>query len=393
MQGISVYDRPDRPTIYVAYDCPIRGKRVTESSGIRTDAPQARLAAYSYARERSMSGVTHGQGKDDSQWGNWVEAWLRMRFAKQVKTLTRYLGSWKFLSFWLRENKVLTPRALVYKNMVDYVLWRESQKKRSGRTVRRNTALLDVKVLSRIMREAVRQGFATGNPCFAIGDDMPAEAAKIKEEFTDADIALIRSEFKRREGLGRPSDWMPIAFEIALHQCCRLSATQIPMERIDFERRTIRFHEKGGIVFTVPMHPGIEPLLRRLRDEGRGVTCKLEPFSSRNFSRFLRSIGLAHSFHSTRVTGISRMARAGVPIQQAMAYVHHGDWAVHKIYQRLKPADVQGCHAALVFGPPGGLSGSPQISDAPGSTPTLLPASNTGPQRSALLSPQQLAAG
>lgn len=394
MQGISVYQRSDRPTYYVAYDCPARARRVCESSGIRTDDPRGKLAAYAYAREKSSSGVMHRQSRDISQWGNWVEDWLRMRFAFKARTLTSYLGAWKFLSLWLRENNVPTPRALTYQHAVAFVLWRETQVKKSGRTPGRNTALHNIKVLSRIMREAMRRGYAAGNPCFKLSEDVPAAPVPQKDEFTDDEIARIRAELQRRQGLGRPSEWMPIAFEISLFQSCRLSATQIPMERIDLERGTIQFHEKGDQWFTVPLHPGLRPLLARLKAEGRAVTCTLGQFSSRNFGRVLRAIGLKHCFHCLRVTGITRMARAGVPEQQAMAYVHHGSWLVHKIYQRLKPADVRGCHAALNFSAaPEPAPGWPQTSGAHPATPPPWPVSSSGPQISAPPLPARRAAG
>lgn len=396
MQGISVYERPGRPTFYVAYDCPLRARRVCESSGIKTDDPRGKLAAYAYAREKSSSGVMHGQSRDISAWGNWVEAWLRMRFAGQPLTLTSYLGAWKFLSHFLHEQKIPTPRALTYGHCVNFVLTREKQvKKRSGRKVSRNTALHNVKVLSRIMREAVRRGYSQGNPCFRLSEDVPRAHVAEKPEFTDEQIAAVRAELARPGDRGptRP-EWMAIAFEIALHQNCRLRATQIAMDCVDLVRDTIQFHEKGGQVFTVPIHPGLRPLLARLKAEGRKVTCVLPLLASRSFSRVLRRIGLPHTFHCTRVTGITRFARAGVPEQQAMAYVNHGGWAVHRIYQRLKPADVRGCHAALNFLPAGAPApGRPQSPDAGPSTPTPLPGSNNGRRKSAAPVPALRAAG
>lgn len=353
MQNISVYSRTGRATWYVAYDCPLRARRINESSGIPTTDARGKLAAYAYAREKSMSGIISSSKKEASRWENWVESWLKVRFANP-KTVTSYLGAWKFLSFFLTENKVAVPRAFTYQHAVDFIHWRESQvKKQSGKKVSRNTALHNIKVMSRILREACRRGYCTGNPCFRIGEEIQPTRAPQKPEFTNAQIAMVRAELARREPLGRPSDWMAIAFEIALHQSCRLSATQIPMERIDFENNTIRLHEKGRngepTVFTLPIHPGLRPLLERLRAEGKTTTCTLPRFASRNFGRVMKAIGLPHTMHCTRVTGITRFAREGIPIQQAMQYVHHGSWAVHKIYQRLKPADAQGCHAVLSF--------------------------------------------
>lgn len=357
MQGISVYQRAGRPTWYVAYDCPRRSKRVNESTGHRLDDPKGKVNAYAYAREKSHSGIAHGAERDEAAWDRWVEPWLQWRYRDQPKTLTNYLCSWKQLSLYFREQRVTVPRLLLYRHIVDFVHWREAQvKKQSGRQVSRNTALHNVKVLSRIMHEAIRRGYAQGNPCVRLGEDVPAAPPPEKPEFTDAQIALVRAELARRSGLGRPSDWMAIAFEIALHQGVRLSATQIPLADIDLERSVIKLREKGSrgrpTVFTMPIHPGLRPLLERLKAEPeRTHTCLLPRFASRNFSRVMRAIGLPHTFHSTRVSVITRMARGNVSEQKAMAYVHHGSWAVHRVYTKLKPPDVAGVADALALPP------------------------------------------
>jgi hypothetical protein len=359
MQGISVYQRTGRPTWYVAYTCPQRGVRVTESTGHLVDDPKSKLAAYSYAREKSMSGIGHGAATEESAWEKWVETWLRGRYRLQTRTLTAYLGAWKQVSFFLRERKIAVPRLLLYQHVVDFVHWRESQiKKQSGRRVSRNTALHNVKVLSRIMREAIRRVYAQGNPCTKLSEDVPPDPVPEKPEFSDKEIQLVRAELARRAGLGRPSDWMVIAFEIALHQGVRLSATQIPLADIDLERGVIQLREKGSrgkpTIFSMPIHPGLRPLLTRLKGEhGREFTCVLPRFAPRNFSRVMRAMGLPHTFHCTRVSVITRMARGDISEQKAMAYVHHGSWAVHKVYTKLRPADVAGVAQALALPSPG----------------------------------------
>jgi hypothetical protein len=394
MQGISVYARRDRPTWYVAYTCPIRSKRVCEATAFRIDEPGSKLKAYAYAREKSLSGVAHGQQRDDSRWENWVEPWLRMRFAIKLTTLTGYLGAWKFLSFWLRENKVPTPRALLYQHAIAFVNWRQSQTKRSGKTVGRNTALHNCRVMSRIMREAVRRGYTNGNPWFRLEEDIPEAPVGEKPEFTDEHVARVRAELARKtkRGPARP-EWMSIAFEIALLQGCRLRETQIPFDRIDLERNVIIFHTKGDKIHPVAIHPELRPLLVRLKAEGRKVTCTLPFLASRSFSRMLRRIGLPHVFHCTRVTGVTRAARAGVSEQQAMAYFGHSGWAVHRIYQRLTPADGSRCHAALTFSPAAPASGSPQNSGGTPATPTPLPQSSNVRKKSAPPAPPRRATG
>jgi integrase len=356
MQGISVYERKGRLTYHVAYNSAATGKRVSENTGFLISDSRGKLKAYAYARDKSHSG-TATTANDKERYDVWAEAWLRTRYRTQQKTLTSYLGGWKQVSLFLRENNVPIPRLLAYQHVIDFVHWREAQvKKQSGRKVSRNTALHNVKVLSRVQREAIKRGYAQGNPCLSLGDDVPRDPVPEKPEFTDEQISAVRAELARRQGVGRPSDWMQIAFEIALHQGCRLSATQIPMERIDFARWTITFHEKGRkgqpAVFTVPVHPGLRPLLLRLRAEKRKVTCELPRFAPRNFGRVMHAMGLPHTFHCTRVSVITRMARNNVTPQKAMGYVHHANWAIHKIYTRLKPTDVEGVPEALALPPP-----------------------------------------
>lgn len=360
MQGITVYQRPGRKTFYVIYPDSNTGERVFKNSGVPLSDPQGRLKAYAFAREKSHSGIGLRAERDHEQWDTWVPFFISTRFAKSPKTLSSYLGAWKFLSGFLHEHKIKTPRSLTYQHALDFAGWREAKKKKaSGRFVSRNTTLHNIKVMSRIMREAVRRGYAAGNPWYKVTDDLPADPVPEKPEYTDGDIAKVRAELDRRSKLGRPSEWMPIAFEIALAQGCRLSATQIPMHKIDFERWTIRFSEKGGQDFTVPVNPALQPLLLRLRAEGRTVTCQLPRFASRTFSRVLKGAGLKappgmanHTFHSTRVTLISRGARAGIPEQKMMRVVHHGSWAVHKRYTKLRSADVADVYPALALPPP-----------------------------------------
>jgi len=396
MQGISVYKRAGRPCWYVAYDCPKRAKRVCECTDVRLDDPRGKFAAYAYAREKSASGTARTGERDLSRWDNWVEAWLKMRFAYQKATLTSYLGSWKYLSAYLTFANIPTPRSLVHQNVVDYVLWREKQVKRSGRNAGRNTALKNVKLLSRVMGEAVRRGFCTGNPCSRITDAVPKAPAPLKQPFTNEQIAIVRAALADRMARGAPEDWMPIAFEIAVLQGCRLSATSVPMDRINFETREITFHEKGDKYQVVAIHDELMPLLERLRDEGRKETCILPRWASRYFSEKMEQLNLPQTFHCTRVTVICRLGEAsGVSEQLAMAYVGHSSWAVHKGYhfRRIRTAAMKPCHAALDYGVTAPASGSRQSRGVRRATGKSSPVSSSGRRKSGPPAPALQATG
>lgn len=379
MKGISVYKRAGRPNWYVAYDCPEKLKRVNEATGIPLTDPAGYNKAFDYAKDKSAKFVAYSV-KDQERWESWAEDFLRARFANQQKTLVSYLGALKFLLRFFHHANIPIPRAITYQHAQEFVTWRTSQPKRSGRTPGKNTALHNIKVLSRLMREAVRRGYASSNPFYRIGDDIPPDPAKEKRPLTQEDIDLIRASFEARKGKGRPSDWMPRSFEIALHLGCRLSATKIPLNKVDFARWTVTLTEKGtkgeAKIFTLPVHPAIRPLFLEAKREGRAYVSDVPRFASRNFTRFLRSIGLDDvSFHCTRVTVITEFAKQGVPIQQAMAYVSHADQTIHKVYQKLKAADVAGLHSVLSWG---GASAKPQTPGASATSGGYPPPSNSG---------------
>src|SRR5882724_7658360 len=103
--------------------------------------------------------------------------------------------------------------------------WRTSQVKRlSKRHPSHNTALSELRLLGRVMREAVRRGFITSSPVERMG--IKKQKPREKAEMADSDIATIRQSLAEKEGhLPLPERWMTISFEIALHQGCRVSET------------------------------------------------------------------------------------------------------------------------------------------------------------------------
>jgi len=52
------------------------------------------------------------------------------------------------------------PRDITYRNALEYIDWRTAYKKKSGKTVGRNTAIFELKTLAMIIGEAVRLGHA-----------------------------------------------------------------------------------------------------------------------------------------------------------------------------------------------------------------------------------------
>jgi len=223
------------------------------------------------------------------------------------------------------------------------------------------------------MREAVRRDFAPGNPCDQL--ELRRDQVKEKPELTREEIALIRAEVTRREAhLPLPQRWMSICFEIALHQTFRLRETQIPMDRIDIERRTIFWTGKGknGIpkTGTTLLHEALVPLMLALRAAGATHTCILPRMAAKEWWALRQQLKIGHTtFHSTRVTAITEMVRNDVPEAKARAFANHASAMVNRIYQRLKPADLGGVQAALQWGSNPGL-----LAPVPENHPTPAPA-------------------
>ena len=98
----------------------------------------------------------------------------------------------------------------------------------------------------------------------------------------------------------------------------------------------------------------------------KDYSCALPVMAAKEWHTLFREIGLPHlCFHCTRVTVITRMAREGVPIAQAMRFVGHASEAIHRIYQRLAAPDCGWAIKAIDYG--GGAK--PRTGDAYPATP------------------------
>lgn len=338
-----LYRKNRSPYWYIQYLDSER-KKHDRSTGLRADDPndtikakvlRAELEAKEYQRTPVLTG---------SAWDEWVPKFLERHCATKA-TLDRYLDAWKWLALWLQRHRVHAPRQLTYRLGVEYVDWRISFKKRTGKIVRRNTAILELKTLALIMGEAVRLGHADANPLASV--KMRKDRAAKKPELTDSEI------FEISEALKTEPEWMQVAFEIGLHTGCRLRETRIPLSCVDFQEEKITFPTpKGGEdrAFSIPMPTAIRPLLERLKAEKRPHTLEFPFQPSRRWQQFFIKINKSHlCFHCLRVTYVNRLRRASVPREAAMRLVNHSSELVHQIYQREKVDDVAQWRDAVQF--------------------------------------------
>jgi hypothetical protein len=360
MKFANVYDK-GRKHWWIYYWCPVKRKRVYTPTPYLKSDPTGRKKALDLAREKAKDAAAHKPLTNKESWELWVPQFLERTYAYNPKTLTRYQNAWSALYEFLHAEKIPSPRHLLYRHAHEYLGWRVTQKRACGKPINHNTAVTELKILSRIMREAHRLGYCDSNPFYQLG--LKRINVREKPEITDYELDVIREALKSRP------DWMRISFEIALHQGCRLSETSVPLDFIDLARGTISFRAKGRNgspnVFATALHPHLRPLIDELKKQKATHTCILPKMAAKEWHFFFKEVGLPHlSFHSTRVTVVTKMARAGINQQQAMRYVGHASETVHRVYQRLTALDVAGVTQAVQYA----KRETPGIPDDPQST-------------------------
>ena len=357
MKYASVYRRTGRKVWYISF-LNESGRREHRATVHQIEAPASKRRAYDEAVELSKKARSTFQGVDRGQvWETWVPGWMKLHYRGSPLTLQRYETVWSHLFEFLQEKGLLVPRSVTYSAAGNYLEWRISQKRRRGTQINYNTALLELRFLSSVMREAVRRGFAEGNPLAQLG--LGRQNVKEKPEITAAEEARIRSELRSRPV------WMQDCFDVGMAQGCRLTETATPLAKIDLARGTITFKGKGNKVFTTMLHPTLRPLAQRKFEEGARNLVDLPAMPAKCWWQFFREVNLPHlCFHSTRVSVVTRLCRAGVPQGVAQSYVGHSDGLVHRIYQRLSVADLSAAVNAIHGTPatPGDPAPTAQIS-------------------------------
>lgn len=324
-------------------------------AGIGSQTQKARdmVAEYSLRERKRPVRVGH------EEWGRWVPDYLESLDVGPL-TKTRYKDAWEHLIEFLNEKEIFLPRDLEHHHGPDYVAWRKKQKSRGGRLTAHNTAVVELRVLSRIMGEGVRRHFCAANVCREM--EVKRQRGREMPDITDEQIKIIRRELKTRP------EWMRHAFELAIHHGCRISECRVPMSDIDLDLGIIHFGKtKGGKTLTVPIHPGILPLIEERRKAKAAFLCDLPRTAPKLFHQFFRCIGInGISFHCTRVTVATWLAKSStVPEKHAMRYMNHSSSLVHRLYQRWRADDLAGVAAAVV--PPAESCESP---DAPQANPS-----------------------
>lgn len=343
----SIYRKKKSPFWFIQFKDE-NGTRRNKSTPYRTDNPGDTVKARALRASMETKELTRSGGAlDEGGWENWVEKFLE-RHCESPLTFERYKDAWKWLAYWLQAKRYASPRAITYRNALEYIDWRTTYKKKTGKTVSKNTAIFELKTFAMIMGEAVRLGHADANPLASLKlkRDKPAK----KPELTDKEITAIQKRLKDEP------EWMQVAFDIALHTGCRLRETRIARECVDLVENKITFAApKGGEdrAFSIPMPTALRPLFERLfgdKKNKRKFTLEFPFQPSRRWQQFFIVIKKPHlTFHCLRVTYVNRLRRAGVPREAAMRLVNHSSELIHQIYQRERVDDVAQWRDAVKF--------------------------------------------
>jgi hypothetical protein len=313
-----------------------RGKWVQEPTTIHIDSAGAvrrikKLVAEENARELAAPVARHG-------W-QWVPEYLTRTF--RDKTLLRYTAAWTAIEVWLEIHELLGPADVTFQHARDYPNWRTQVDPSLMKPCKWNTALTEVRVLSKVLQESVQRGHIDGNPCFRLG--LKRRDTKVKPEITLVQQAIVETELLKPE----IAEWMRRSWTVAMTQGFRLTETAVPIANIDFTPRpglpggSLWVRGKGGKIHPAPLHPAVRALADKVIEEGGTILVEFPKSPAKQWWKFFRRIGLEGiSFHSTRVTVVTRLLRDGHSKAQTMAYVGHASETVQAVYNRLGAPDV-----------------------------------------------------
>jgi site-specific recombinase XerD len=348
---LSFYERKDSPFVWVQYALHPGDPKRYEKTPIRKDETHKRQKKARYRaqlEEQLLAEAEAGEPgtRNENGW-SWVLPWIGVRY--QGRTAQVYRAQWRWLREYLEEHEIAAPLLLEREHCYRYVTWRTgAQKQKSGRSIlgalrdskprspKKNTAIGELKFLAQVMDEAkVRRLYRADNPARKLG--LEKEKTIAKPEISNDELSSIFAALETRPA------WMSRSFNLALRTGLRSAETRLVRSQVDWPNKLLRIENpKGGRAFSIPIYSSIEPLIRKWWEGGDEAFW--EPpegtLSGLSWTKFFREIGLGHlCFHCTRVTFISRGARAGIPEGMMMKLVNHASEEVHRIYQRLPPGD------------------------------------------------------
>jgi integrase len=314
------------------------GQWKRESTGLRIDDPDQTRKARALEAKRTYNEkqLSPAQKRTATGW-DWVPVFIKA-IARAPRTLEAYRLRWRRVLQFLIEHDLKHPQAVRYAHAEAYLRWREAQKRHAGKPICHNTAVIEAKFMKTVLAEAALREMI---------DRSPWAAFRPRKDDTDEKPEITAPEAAQIErALDAAPPWMRRSWKIAMATGCRLRETRIEIRRqVNFEEATIWFPSpKGGRrkAYAIPLPKSLRTPLEQWLAAGDRWTLTMPPCPSKDWRFFLDDLGMPHlCFHCTRVTFISKLARANVPLAVAMRLVNHASKTIHRIYQRINMDDLR----------------------------------------------------
>lgn len=341
---LSSYERKDSPFVWIQYGLSAETKQIIKTSIRKSDREKKRKINSELRRLETLLVLqTSREESASSENWRWVKPYLSTRYAGRASSLRIYSAHWRWLREFLQEQDIAAPALLTREAVFAYPAWRCAQvKEKSKRSPKMNTALGELKLLGLLMDEAMARHLSTENPARKL--KIEREETIPKPEILDKEIAAIRRELPLEK---EHRMWMERSFELALHTGLRFMTTRLHRNQVRWASDDIVIERpKGGRrrEFTIPIYEAVRPLLKTFCESGEPYLWTMPPGTLVGlvWRKFFVRIGLPHlSFHSTRVTFITRGMRAGIPEAVMMKMVNHASKEISRIYQRWTADDVR----------------------------------------------------
>lgn len=356
----SLYKRPKSKFWWIKFRDPISGKVKQESTRFVIGRGDDLRRARELEAERSLAETRTRTLARGTRFEEWVAGWIELHY-RNPHTLARIQATWRSLRAYFAEKEIAAPEQLRREHCLGYLEWRQKlghANSKRARVLKRNTVILELKFLSKLMQEAVNRGYVQYNVATHLG--LARERPKEKAEMTDDHVALIRAAIARRVAQAKTepekinADFLRVSFEIALHQGCRLNETYLNLrEQVNLEHGELTLHAKGDQIYVAQLNPHLVPFLRALIEEGRTWSYQRPRMPSLVWFDFFDRLRKKHpslrnvSFHSTRVRVVSRLERAGAPEAAVKKVVNHASTTVHRVYRRVTKDELNPFWSAL----------------------------------------------
>jgi len=166
----SLYKRARSPFWWIKYRHAFTGKTMRESTGYRCAIGPETRRAKELEAERTLAERATARATQSEAWAHWVPQFIAARYSQSLKTQSRFLAAWRTLLMFIAEQHIEAPRNLTREQCNAYFTWRQQADVPHGKyRAGHNTALLEIKILSLLMKEAIRRGYAKENPARDLG--------------------------------------------------------------------------------------------------------------------------------------------------------------------------------------------------------------------------------